>query len=192
MIKNLLKDLIEDLTKKEKYKLINDEMKSALLELFDTYWNKVIFGEYNFLEIEEKIDFIRDTLENNSLKQFLGYTEHKILITTVHGAKGLEWDYVILPDMEQYSFPNWSGLCGLCKNKNTCKINWKIVANDNNFLNNFYNELSVFYVAVTRARNKNIFTASKQRLNSYNNSEINTSCFLKLPGLEVKCVFLTF
>lgn len=162
---------------------MNDEVKKALIELFETYWNKVICGEYNFLETEEKVEFIRDTLENNSLKQYLGYPEHRILITTVHGAKGLEWDYVILPDMEQYSFPNWYGLCGPCNNKNTCDIDRKIISNDNNF----HNELSVFYVAVTRARIKNIFTASTQRIDFTGNLKTaNISCLLKLPGLKIK------
>lgn len=149
MRKNLLKDLIEDLIQQEKQKSNNDEIKKALIELFETYWNKVLFGEYNFLETEEKIEFIRDTLENNSLKQYLGYTKHRILITTVHGAKGLEWDYVILPDMEQYSFPNYSGLCSHCRYQQNCEVEW-----DNMICNEFYNELSVFYVAITRAKKK--------------------------------------
>lgn len=159
----------------------NNELEQALIELFKVYWNKVVFGEFNFLEREEKIEFIKDTLENNGLKQYLGYVDHKIIITTVHGAKGLEWDYVILPDMEQYSFPNFLGLCSHCRYQQNCEVEW-----DNMICNEFYNELSVFYVAITRAKIKNIFTASSKRIDKKGNEEkANISCFLKLPGIRL-------
>lgn len=186
MKRDLLKDLIKDLIEQEKQKLMND-VKKALIELFKTYWNEVLFGEYNFLGTSEKVDFIKDTLENYGLKQYLGYTKHRITITTVHGAKGLEWDFVILPDMEQYSFPNWLGLCGSCKKLTNCEISyWELAKN-----NDFYNELSIFYVAVTRAKIKNIFTASKHRIDNEGNLKtVNISCLLKLPGLEINTMKL--
>lgn len=51
--------------------------------------------------------------------------------------------------MEKDSFPNWYGLCGRCKNGNDCNF---VMTKD--IEKSFFEELSVFYVAVTRAKSK--------------------------------------
>lgn len=108
----------------------------SLVILLETFLNR-LFIEFQFLSAEEKIDLIKDVLESKTLKQYLGHIDSKIIISTVHGAKGLEWDYVILPDMEQYSFPNYQGLCGLCHFKNDCKIIWSYIKENSPFEKNF-------------------------------------------------------
>ena len=80
--------------------------------------------------------------------------------------------------MEQDSFPNWVGLCNSCKCKKDCKI---IITKENE--SKFLEELSVFYVAVTRARRQVLFSTSKQDARGYRK---NLSCFLKLPGIKFK------
>jgi DNA helicase-2/ATP-dependent DNA helicase PcrA len=153
----------------------SDSLIEALISLLDIFWNK-LFVDFSFLSNEEKINLIKDTFEHNGLKQYIEFINTNIIISTVHAAKGLEWDYVILPDMEQGSFPNWIGLCSSCKYKNECNIS--ITAeNESKFLE----ELSVFYVAVTRARKQVFFTAST--LDAKGNYK-NLSCFLKLPGIK--------
>ena len=88
-------------------------------------------------------------------------------------------DYVILPDMEKDSFPNWYGLCGRCKNGNDCNF---VMTKD--IEKSFFEELSVFYVAVTRAKKQVFFTASHKQLTNRGIFEKNYSCFMKLPGIE--------
>ena len=64
----------------------------------------------------------------------------------------------------------------------TCKIN--IADHDEK---KYLEELSVFYVAVTRARKSLFFSASKTRYNNDNekkNSKI--SCLMFIPGIELK------
>jgi len=39
---------------------------------------------------EDKIIFILDTLENRALKQQMEYVEKQVVLSTIHGAKGLE------------------------------------------------------------------------------------------------------
>lgn len=155
----------------------SDSLIEALISLLDIFWNK-LFLDFSFLSNEEKINLIKDTFEHNGLKQYIEFINTSIIISTVHAAKGLEWDYVILPDMEQDSFPNYYGLCGSCKFKKDCTI---IITNENE--SKFLEELSVFYVAVTRARKQVFFTASKKESKGYNK---NLSCFLKLPGITYK------
>ena len=170
---------------KEIFKDNDSEIYNSLLTLLETFLNR-IFIELGFLSIEEKIELIKDVLESKSLKQYLGYVDSSIIISTVHGAKGLEWDYVILPDMEQYSFPNWKGLCGICQFKNDCKIDWNSPNVTSEFERKFYEELSVFYVAVTRAKKEVFLTYSDKRIDYRGNErETNISCFLKLPGIKL-------
>ncbi len=142
------------------------------------FWDK-FFIDFPFLSQDEKIGLITDTFEHNGLKQYVEFVSANIVISTVHAAKGLEWDFVILPDMEQDLFPNWSGLCNSCEFKTVCNL--KITEQNKD---QFLEELSVFYVAVTRARKQVFFTGSKTQLDYYNNqSPKNISCFLKLPGI---------
>jgi len=174
--KKLAKDHVSVITKL--YSKLSNSLVEALISLLEIFWNK-LFIDFAFLSNEEKINLIKDTFEYNGLKQYIEFINTNIIISTVHAAKGLEWDCVILPDMEQDSFPNWIGsLCkkGGCKYKSNCIIGID-KANEGAFLE----ELSVFYVAVTRAKKEIIFTASKKDANGF---EKNLSCFLKLPGIK--------
>lgn len=53
-----------------------------------------------------------------------------------------------------------------------------------NIKESFFEELSVFYVAVTRAKKQVFFTASHKQLTNRGIFEKNYSCFMKLPGIE--------
>lgn len=173
--KKLYKEHINIITKH--FSESSDSLIEALISLLDIFWNK-LFVDFSFLSNEEKINLIKDTFEHNGLKQYIEFINTNIIISTVHAAKGLEWDYVILPDMEQDSFPNYYGLCGSCKCRKDCNI---IINGENE--SKFLEELSVFYVAVTRARKQVFFTASKKEAKGYNK---NLSCFLKLSGIKYK------
>ena len=75
---------------------------------------------------------------------------------------------------------------GACKdcylgNKENPKCKKRFYSNNES---QYYEELSVFYVAFTRAKEKVIFTMSKERLNYNGNSgRAVGSCFLKLKGI---------
>jgi DNA helicase-2/ATP-dependent DNA helicase PcrA len=159
------------------YKDDNSAIIKALFKLLSVFWERM-FIDYSLLSFEDKINLIKDTFEHNGLKQFMEYLDSNIVISTVHAAKGLEWDYVIIPDMEQDLFPNWFGLCGKCRYRRDCNIQ---ISNDNE--KDFLEELSVFYVAVTRARKQVFFFASNTQITRYGEKAKNISCFMKLPGM---------
>jgi len=163
------------------YKTETNVIFQSLIKLLEIFKDKV-FIDFAFLSNEEKIDLIKDTFESNGLKQYIEFVDANVIFSTVHGAKGLEWDYVILPDMEANSFPNYYGLCGSCspQSKAHCSL---LVTSD--IQTKFLEELSVFYVAVTRARKQVYFTASQKQINGSGSEVIkNISCFLKLPGID--------
>ena len=150
----------------------------ALLKLLNIFWSR-LFIDFSFLSNDDKINLIKETFEHNGIKQYMEYLDTSIIISTVHAAKGLEWDYVILPDMEKDSFPNWFGLCCKCKHSDDCNL-----VLDKNIEQSFLEELSVFYVAVTRAKKQVYFTASKTQLSTKGTFQKNYSCFMRLPGIE--------
>ena len=160
----------------------------SLLVLLKTFFKRINV-EYRFLTLEEKINLVVDTLQNNALKQYLMYVENsQVTLSTIHGSKGLEWDYVIIPDMEKNSFPSYPGLCKACGSVQNCQPNWEQVFQDegSEFSDLFKEELNVFYVGGTRARKSVFFTYSDEGLNSKGEKRINLpSCFLKLKGFEI-------
>ncbi len=157
----------------------------SLLDLLKIFLDRLT-DDYYFLTNEDKIIFILDTLENRALKQQMEYVDKNVILSTVHGAKGLEWDYVILPDMEQYIFPNFPSLCGGCNFKHNRIIDGycRLIYN-NKIERQFLEELSVFYVSVTRAKKGVFFSSSQKRIHS-SGQERNSyvSCLLSLPGIE--------
>ena len=85
--------------------------------------------------------------------------------------------------MEAYSFPNYYGLCGSCsyQSKQYCNLIFT-----DNIQTKFLEELSVFYVAVTRARKQVYFTASEKQIDSSGNiKNRNISCFMKSKGIDI-------
>jgi DNA helicase-2/ATP-dependent DNA helicase PcrA len=103
----------------EVFKDSNSPNNKSLLTLLEVFLSRIL-TDYSFLSAEDKLILVRDTFENRTLKQNMECIDENVIISTIHGAKGLEWDYVLMPDMEQYSMPNWYGLCRACNHKSNC------------------------------------------------------------------------
>ncbi|EJT5939211.1 DNA helicase II [Clostridium perfringens] len=160
----------------ESYK--NLYIVDSLIVLLKLLFSKTLTDSGSSLEKYEKIRFI---LEINNLKSMIEYVNESIIITTIHSSKGLEWDYVIIPRLNEYIFsPN----CKTCKEamskknyQKSCEFLFK-----EEMKKNFKEELSVFYVALTRAR-RNIFITANNNKNIFGYLT-RTSCFLNLKGLN--------
>lgn len=158
----------------------------SLLVLLDAMISKVK-TDYKELLPEEKYELILDTFENRQLKQAMEYVDANVILSTVHGSKGLEWNYVIIADVERWIFPSFQ-VCNNCSNK-FIKDGYKCSLPSwfsEKWLNSMLDELSVFYVAVTRARIQVYLSASLTRYNTcgdLKNSKV--SCFGELPGIKL-------
>lgn len=141
----------------------------TLLKLFESFL-QTLFDEYSFLTQDEKIKFLHDTLNNKSLNKFVKRIDNNVILSTIHGAKGLEWENVILADIEKEKFPFYK-VCGKCDYNIDCNIKENNVPNI--IKNEFLEDFSVFYVGCTRPR-KNLFITYSDD----NKSKI--SCFLKM------------
>lgn len=116
-------------------------------ELFRAY--------YDYKEIENNAD-INNFLEETSLYRDTYNNENKDAITlmTVHNAKGLEFEAVFMTGMEHSVFPHYFAL---------------------EEENGIEEERRLFYVAITRAKQKLYLTYSKKR-------RINTGIMGQLPS----------
>lgn len=138
---------------------------------------------------ESRIAYLRGVFEERSLRHALSHVSSRILVTTMHASKGLEWDYVIIPEMNARSEPSWR-LCTDCENsggnevireRNRCTLSGKW---DSDAL---VDELKVFYVALTRARKQVVCLSSVEpSVDRYSRSHpVYISCFLSLPGIRL-------
>lgn len=140
--------------------------------------------DYAMISPEDKYALLIDIFENRQLKQAMEYIDTNIIITTIHGAKGLEWQYVFLPDTERWIFPGYH-TCSNCASKYStlrgckCVLPTPIVTDTKKLL---LDELSVFYVGVTRARKQVYVSASAYRYNV--SSELKSSGFSCMVGMS--------
>lgn len=164
------------------------QLEISLFKLLEVLICKVLINK-NIL-ITEKDKYLEDSLLMRSLKNNMQYLDEKVIISTIHGAKGLEWENIIIVGMNGYSFPSYHGLCNNCynyrkNNNNLCSINFEKSKTDKEFINKFLEELSVFYVGATRCRKNVIFTTNKLRKN-YQGEILpaKISCLLAINGIN--------
>jgi DNA helicase-2/ATP-dependent DNA helicase PcrA len=138
----------------------------SLLRLLDALVEKVSVDFVDLLA-EDKYTLLLDIFENRQLKQAMEYVDAQVILSTVHGAKGLEWDYVFIADVEQWVF---TFLCYDCpspdKNNTTtscCRLPQTI---PDKMKSAILDDLCVFYVGVTRARKQAFVSASAERFNA--------------------------
>ena len=163
-----------------------DKTKASLLTLLDALATKVA-TDYAIITPEDKFSLLLDIFENRQLRQAMEYVNSNVIISTVHGAKGLEWEYVFLADLEKWVFPSF--LCGSCVEKSSTPVRCRChlpsrISQD--FYKSLIEELSVFYVGITRARKQVYVSASKIRINAKNET-FNTcfSCMVNLDGIKL-------
>ena len=165
--------------------LLNKKIKSCFLLLIA--FKQKIFSDYSDLSSEKKCQFVKDVLERRQLKQSMEYIDSNVVLTTVHSAKGLEWDYVFICDLEKTSFPSFF-TCRDCPNLSNRGYSVCCLPDDKSAMNinKMLEELSVFYVAITRARKQVYLSFCTQKIDSDGNVRDNQiSCFPYLEEIEL-------
>lgn len=182
--KNSLKSFSQSI--KTKYAGDTTQMSESLLKLLDALIEKVSV-DYSELTTDDKYNLMLDIFENRQLKQSMEYVESNIILSTVHGAKGLEWDYVIICDVEQWVF---TFACYDCPGKtiNTgfdCKLPDGL---SSTITSRLLDDFCVFYVALTRAKRQAYISASAERFNASGRQFTNGKicCFALVKGIKLR------
>lgn len=169
------------------YKDSDSKIVDSLIALLKALFEKVA-TDYATISPEDKYILVLDTFENRQLKQAMEYINSNVVMTTVHGAKGLEWDYVFLPDVERWVFPGYYN-CINCINNRTNFVKCRCYLPNSitpELINQLIDELSVFYVGITRARKQVYISASDVRYNNSGNLyESGFSCLSSLSGIQL-------
>lgn len=157
----------------------------SLLKLLDALVEKVSI-DYADLVPEDKYTLLLDIFENRQLKQAMEYVDSRVILSTVHGAKGLEWDYVIVCDVEQWVF---TFICRDCPSKLTqsgdlCRLPQNIPSQ---MVGPLLDDLCVFYVALTRAKRQAFISASGERYNACGKqfTGVKVCCFASVNGVKL-------
>lgn len=174
-------------------KLVNERIDTKIYEHADSYKQLIkalvvqIETEMVSANPKAKHEFATNVFENRTLRHALEYIPSRTVLTTMHSAKGLEWDYVIIPEMMQWVAPSWS-LCRECaieKRLSECNKH-KCYLRDKHLPEGYSDELCIFYVAVTRARRNVVFLATTDRVNKNGEQKAGyLSCFLQRPGITI-------
>ncbi|MGE5416038.1 MAG: UvrD-helicase domain-containing protein [Acidobacteriota bacterium] len=164
----------------------DDIVFSSLMRLLKALFEST---KASTLSREDKYNRIVFTLNNNSLKRIMNEIDEDIVLTTIHGSKGLEWDYVYLPEITESQFPHYYSLCKDCKagnsgkhSEHSCEFTFPIHLQES-----FEEELSLFYVGVTRAK-KDVFLFANVDKNQ-NGYPKKRSCLTTLPNLTMNREF---
>lgn len=171
---------------KKVYESPKNKTISSLISLLEALIEKVAF-DYARLSQEEKYSLMMDIFENRQLKQAMEYINANVVISTIHGAKGLEWEHVFLPDVERWLFPNYF-TCRDCQNKSFNPRNHKCTLPNtisDDAMNSLLDELSIFYVGVTRARKQVYVSASGKRYNNEGHETSIFSCLVNIGGIKL-------
>ncbi len=74
----------------------NQDDWDSLLVLLDLLKNSFkSTGEWGFFEDFEQFQIVEDILSNETLKQFLDKVKNKVIVSTIHAAKGQQWEYTV-------------------------------------------------------------------------------------------------
>jgi len=147
-IENNLKysSYLESLTKKG-YSRETLNQKVNILKL-------IAINTRSFNDFFERLIYLESIMQNSNLKN------NGVTLTTAHSSKGLEFDEVIMVDLIDRQFPSAESL-RLKKDENDSSL--------------FEEEVRLFYVAITRAKNKLSIITS----NSLNGEYVQISRFVR-------------
>lgn len=156
--------------------------------IFDSMYKllKILFIKSRNVDgtLKDKYDYIHFTLVNKGLKHMMEFIDEQVVLTTIHAAKGLEWEYVIIPKLNGFAFPT-SYMCNPCQEADSCNkgFDYCNFTYDEKMKKTFTEEISIFYVAITRAK-KDVFLTVNTGVNRWNYPK-TTSCLLNLEGLSL-------
>lgn len=125
-------------------------------------------------------EHIVSILEAGALRRSISDVDSDVIVSTIHGAKGLEWEYVFIVNFEQFEFPVYPEMKNLGISADAEQID---VTRDNEVaVKQIINKL---YVAFSRAKRQIYFAYADERFNKFGrHNNANLSVLASLPFLK--------
>lgn len=155
-----------------------DSINQSFVILLDTFLRESIKKIPNQI----RSDYIIESLQNESLRQSIPDVNKKITVSTIHGAKGLEWDYVIIANFQQNEFPNYYDIKSI-----DISTQSEVLSVNSSNIENIRNLINKLYVAFTRAKIGIYFSYSNEEIYPWK-TDINNkiSILSSLPFFQIK------
>ena len=128
---------------------IIEYLSPALKKKFPANWQEILDDFATLQTVASQFTSLPDFLNSLALDQFISEDEHGqqlLTLSTIHGAKGLEWDHVFIIGIVEFWFP----------------LNLAIQQTGTD-----EEERRLFYVATTRAKRSLTLTSYAESLNPY-------------------------
>lgn len=126
-------------------------------------------------------EYVKDILSQNVLNQSVDEINDRVYVNTIHGAKGLEWDYVIVANFENNELPNYYDMqsIGSFSNEGHLVVNSENVEAIAALINKFY-------VAFTRAKKEVILSYSDIHWEGYRQKHTKISCLAHISVMHTE------
>ena len=156
-IRELIPYILNDLEYKNYLETLKDSVTNNRENNIQELMNVIAEFEKTKTENEKNtLDYLNEFIQNIALYSDVSdekNTKNKVKLMTIHASKGLEFNVVFLPALEDDIFPS----------ARTQELE---------------EERRLYYVAVTRAKKKLYISSSKERMYYGNKKEFNTSKFI--------------
>lgn len=126
-------------------------------------------------------DYIKNVLSQNILNQSVDEIKDRVYVNTIHGAKGLEWDYVIVANFENNELPNYYDMQSIGAFSNEGHL----VVNDEN-VEAIASLINKFYVAFSRAKKEVILSYSDIHWEGYRQKPAKISCLAHISVMHTE------
>lgn len=182
--------------------------RSAADKIIESLSEKLLFGAFGFeygrsyamllgalqkhlskdcvaMDPSERFEYIVSIFTEGSLRRFSDYLDADISMMTIHSAKGLEWDAVLIPGVTRFDWPGV--ICSHCEGAGMCSrfAQGCRIVDPKKLPDGLIEEMGLLYVGVTRARKAVYVSASMQRRTKNGNYQVAcASCLTSLPGIE--------
>ena len=137
------------------------------------------------ISLSERFDYIVNIFSESSLRRFSDCLDADISMMTIHSAKRLEWDTVLIPGVTRFDWPRV--ICSRCESAGICSrsAHGCRIVDAKKMPDGLIEEMGLLYVDVTRARKAVYVSASMQRRTNNGNYKVTCpSCLTSLPGIE--------
>lgn len=132
------------------------------------------------VKVRSRKEYVISVLESGALRRSLSEVDSEVTVSTIHGAKGLEWDYVFVANFEQLEFPVYPEMINLRLEPWSETI--RVTSDNEEAVKEVLNKL---YVAFSRAKQQIYFACAKERFTKEGkSSKAYLSVLASLPFME--------